>query len=336
MTTATVTRVRLLDGFEDPALADDTLWEGLLARGPSPVVFLTPGWQRAWWSAFGCGRLLLLLAERDGEPLALAPLFADGGMVFSVGAGGSDERDLVGDVEANRVAEDLLDAARSLTDGFVGFRFYHVPDRSPTGAVLRRAAGRLRLEAFDEGDLREPFLDLTDAVALAGAIGRGSLVRHERGLRRDGDLEILHYRDAAAVHEHLDAFFDQHVARWSATPFPSLFADPTQRAFYRALTEEGATAGWLRFTVVRWSGRPVAFHFGASYRSTFLWYKPTFDPALARRSPGEVLLRQLFQAAAHEGAARFDFGLGDEAFKARFATGVNTVRTWGLYPAGGR
>ena len=74
----------------------------------------------------------------------------------------------------------------------------------------------------------------------------------------------------------------------------------------------------------------VAFHFGMSFNGSFLWYKPSFDLALARRSPGEVLLRQLLLAAQAEAAHTFDFGLGDEPFKYRFATDVPRVRTWTL------
>jgi CelD/BcsL family acetyltransferase involved in cellulose biosynthesis len=53
---------------------------------------------------------------------------------------------------------------------------------------------------------------------------------------------------------------------------------------------------------------------------------------LAKRSPGEVLLRQLILAAVDEGATTFDFGLGEEPFKARFANRVEQVRTWSLCP----
>jgi CelD/BcsL family acetyltransferase involved in cellulose biosynthesis len=38
-------------------------------------------------------------------------------------------------------------------------------------------------------------------------------------------------------------------------------------------------------------------------------------------------------AAVTEGVHTFDFGLGDEAFKHRFANRVVNVRTWGLYPS---
>jgi CelD/BcsL family acetyltransferase involved in cellulose biosynthesis len=42
----------------------------------------------------------------------------------------------------------------------------------------------------------------------------------------------------------------------------------------------------------------------------------------------------LILAALSEQAQRFEFGLGDEPFKQRFATDVRHVRTWGLYAKG--
>jgi hypothetical protein len=57
------------------------------------------------------------------------------------------------------------------------------------------------------------------------------------------------------------------------------------------------------------------------------------DPIL---TPGEVLLRQLIRAAVEEGADVFDFGIGDEAYKYRFATGQEQLITWGIYPMSSR
>ena len=71
------------------------------------------------------------------------------------------------------------------------------------------------------------------------------------------------------------------------------------------------------------------------YNRSFLWYKPTFDITLAKHSPGEVLLRQLLLRAIDEEADYFDFGLGDEAFKNRFASSTPTVTNIGLYPSSG-
>jgi CelD/BcsL family acetyltransferase involved in cellulose biosynthesis len=331
VTTTTAISVSVLSGFDDPAA-----WDRLLPASPTNTVFQTWHWQKAWWDSFGRGQLLLIAAHRDGRPIALAPLFADGGMVFLVGSGGSDYLDFLGDTSDPAVLDAILDTARRQAPGFLGFRFYLVPDDSPTGRRLQESAARLGLSCYDEGELPAPALDLHDPPG-AGltAAGKTSLVRHERAFRRDGELRVLHLCDGGAILPHLDEFFDQHVARWAATPHPSLFLQPQQRAFYRRLCEVAGTAGWLRFTRIDWDGRPVAFHFGFCREGCFLWYKPSFAIELARRSPGEMLLRQLLLAAVEEGAHTFDFGLGDEAFKRRFANRVCCVRTWGLYPAGG-
>jgi CelD/BcsL family acetyltransferase involved in cellulose biosynthesis len=271
--------------------------------------------------------------ERDGELLTLAPLFADSGMIFFVGSGGSDYLDFIGDTSDPALLETLLATARAAVPDFLGFRFYHVPDASPTGPCLAEIAPRLGLVCYDEGELPAPALDLAaDGGAGLQAANKRSLLRHERFFQRDGGLQVEHLTDAAAILAQLPEFFEQHRQRWAGTPFPSLFQDGLQRTFYERLTGTGPAAGWLRFTRVSWHGRAIAFHFGFSYQGSYLWYKPSFAIDLARRSPGEVLLRQLLLAAVDEGCQVFDFGLGDEAFKQRFATHTACVRTWGLYP----
>ena len=141
-----------------------------------------------------------------------------------------------------------------------------------------------------------------------------------------------HYRDAEQILPQLDEFFEQHMSRRAATGHPSLFSDPLQRDYYRRVTRAIGPTGWLRFTRVAWNGRPIAFHYGLSYRGGFLFGIPTFAIDLARYSPGEVLLRHLLLLAIEEGAKTFDFGPGDEPYKYRFATHVTYLRTWGLYP----
>src|SRR5207247_3140762 len=117
-------------------------------------------------------------------------------------------------------------------------------------------------------------------------------------------------------------FFEQHIDRWKATASPSLFQDQAKQDFYEKLTAVAADTGWLRFTRLDWNGRPIAFHFGSCYRGSYLWYKPSFAIDLARRSPGEVLLRQLLFAAQGEDARAFDFGLCDDALKLCFVNNV--------------
>jgi CelD/BcsL family acetyltransferase involved in cellulose biosynthesis len=329
VTTATVT-TRLLRGFDDPSF-DASAWQALLATGRSDVVFLTWQWQSAWWESFARGDLMLIAAERDGEVVALAPLFSQAGMIYFVGSGGSDYLDFIGDISDPEIIDALLTEARRHVHDFIGFVFYHVLDNSVTGARLQEAATRLGLKIFDEGDMPAPLLDLTDSSAAQAAPKKKSLIRHEKFFAHDGSLSVTHAVDGNEILGNLDEFFAQHIERWNDTATPSLFAAESQRRFYGNLTRAASREGWLRFTRLDWEGRPIAFHFGFCYRGRYLWYKPSFAVDLARHSPGEVLLRQLLLAAIAEGAHTFDFGLGDEVFKSRFATRVDHVRNWGLY-----
>jgi CelD/BcsL family acetyltransferase involved in cellulose biosynthesis len=332
LTKTTPVTTRVFQSFAHGELAP-ALWRSLLESGQTNEVFLTREWQSAWWESFGRGKLLLIVAERDEKPIAIAPLFADSGMVFFVGSGGSDYLDFIGDISEPDVLDEILRKAIECTHDFLGFRFYHVPDRSRTATLLAEAAIRLGMKCYEEGDLAAPGLDFRVAQERSSSpANRKSMLRHERALRREGELVVEHISSGETIRRHLNEFFEQHIDRWKATSYPSLFLDPKQREFYGHLSLRASDAGWLRFTRLVWNGRPIAFHFGFSYNRSYLWYKPSFAIDLARHSPGEVLLRQLMLAALAEGSTTFDFGLGDEAFKSRFATHVNHVHTWGLYP----
>jgi len=335
MTTQVGTDVKvraLARGFDDPAV-EPQRWGRLLSAGDTDVPFLTPGWQRAWWQTFGAGQLVLVVAERGDEPFAILPLYADGEMLYLVASSGSDELDIVGDVGDGRVLAAMIAEAVEFVGPVRGLVVYHVPERSRTTVRLSEAAHHLGWRLFDEGSLRAPALDLgCDGSAGVRVASKTSLRRHERGLARDGSLRVTLLRDAQDVLPWLQPFFEQHVDRWAATPYPSLFCDEEQRHFYERVAIAGGSEGWLRFAVVEWDDRPIAFHFGTSRGGRFLWYKPSFAIDLARRSPGEVLLRSLLLGAVAEGVRMFDFGLGDEAFKLRFSDQVSTVTTWGLYP----
>ena len=313
--------MELLGGFDD---LPSEVWTDLLARSEAPCVFLTRTWMETWWRALGAGRLILLAATRDGYPLALAPLHTHDGVTRFLGTDSADYLDFLGDTSEPVVLESLLAAARDAT-GTDQFRLTVIPEHSPTSSRLRAAAGRLTLTIGAEEPMPAPWLD---DGGLPHAARRRSLLRHTRWFERQDPVTAIHTSQPEEIAAHLDDFFRQHVERCTIAPYASLFEDPRQREFYRQLALSGAD--WLRFTRIEWRGHAIAYHFGMCFRGSFLWYKPSFELALAARSPGEVLLRHLLVAAHEEGARTFDFGIGDEAFKYRFATSVGHVRTWTL------
>src|SRR5439155_12382516 len=191
---------------------------------------------------------------------------------------------------------------------------------------------RLGLTCYDDDVTEAPVLELAlRPEAAAGAIKKKDALYHERLLHREGRVDVHHLRKGDEIVPHLSEFFEQHSARWSAKSGSARFSDPTQREFIQRLTSLAANTGWLRFVRIDLEGRPIAFQYGFCYRGRYTREISSFAIDMARYAPGQVLLRQSFVAALAEGAAVFDFGIGDQSYKQRFATRINHVRTWALY-----
>jgi hypothetical protein len=89
--------------------------------------------------------------------------------------------------------------------------------------------------------------------------------------------------------------------------------------------------GWITFTMIESQDTPIAYHFGFIYRNVFVVYKPVYNPLLARRSPGQVLIKELLEHAVERKYDEFDFTVGGEAYKHRFASEVRYNTTYRLF-----
>jgi CelD/BcsL family acetyltransferase involved in cellulose biosynthesis len=306
----------------DETFAPGGEWDRLLAGSRADTVFLLSDWLRAWHETLGRGvDLVLPQVRREGRLVAAAAFARRDGTLEFAGKGPSDYADVVVSSElppdeAGRMVGRLLDAARRAVPGFRVARLARVQrDESVLpGAVFAPSSAYF---ATEERRVPAPTMDMS---AVEDRLAKKSLKRHEKSLEKMGALTCETVREAGRILPQLDEFFDQHVRRWDRTEWPSLFLAEDQRAFYRRFTETLGASGVLRFTAIRLDGKLVAGHYGFHYAGRFTWYKPTYEPGLSKVSPGEVLLKRLLELAREEAAGEFDFTLGDEAFKLRFAT----------------
>jgi CelD/BcsL family acetyltransferase involved in cellulose biosynthesis len=325
---ATGLRVSVLEDFDAPAL-DARRWNGLLARSATDVVFLTAEWQRLWWQAFADEQLLIVLAERDGEAVALAPVFAVEGSVSLVGSGNSDYLDFIGPPDEAVLAA-MLEAARDAADDFSGIELYHLPLDSPTTAMLPGLAARLGLELHSEDAPGGPYAELADAELAERLTARRSARKEEARMRRSGELNVR-AAESAELDALVDLFFEQHGERWQAAGERS-FDRRGSREFVRSVVHAGHGEGWVRLTVLEWKGQPAALDISAIRGATQLTWLVSRDPSIREYSPGRVLRAHVIREARAAGIRRFDFGLGEEDYKLRDASGVTRLANWFLYP----
>jgi len=308
----------------------DRLWRSQRVRH----VFQSVGWHRAILDAHGERRPCVVTASDGGRLLGLLPLARAGRTLCFLGAPYADYCDLLTDVRnPGRLFEGMVDALERA--GFRSLRLENVRE----DAVLRRAAvdagaklaRRLRWQAG--AVCPTTLLDVAENVTASAILRKKSLRRHEHKLARRGTLRFEHIADAGRARALLPAFFRQHVERRAAAGDESLFLRREARDFYEALI---ARLGLevVRFALLELDGSAVAFHVGFECDRRFTWYKPSFDVRWSRYSPGEVLLKKLFEYARRRGVVEFDFTRGEEPFKARFANASQTNRTLFIFPPG--
>ena len=319
--------IERLNRFED---IDADSWDRLVHSSTTRSVFQTHAWHTAWWQTFGAQQELVLLRATDDSGLVgLLALAVDrDGVVRFVGHRESDYVDWICAEDRDDVRKILLQDALTHAGRWKRIDLHNVPTTSPSVAVLEQsglAATRMQTNPCPTLLIRGHEEFFAEVLRKKGLRRRLNFFLKQEGYR------ATHLRRAAEILPELDAFFEQHIGRWSNTPYPSLFHDDDKREFYRNATRALDGTGWLRFTKLETAAGPIAFHYGFVYDDSFLWYKPSFDIALAQRSPGEALIKELLDAAAAEGVAEFDFTVGDEEFKRRFTNHVRENLTMTVF-----
>lgn len=329
------TRVRTtrLESWE--SLSDlEAAWNNLLNRSLGHSVFQTFPWHVCWWGAFGDPHeLFVILAYAGTRLVGIAPMMItrEKGAIGQVQRhlhfigsinGASDYCDFITDPDVPEALDALLLEICSGSKALCRIDLSHFPSHSPHQTRTLEYFKKRGMRTFAESPVDAPVRILGDDEADLKTANKSSLKRHTNFFQKSGELRFYQCGSEAEILGYLDRFFDQHRARWAQTDSPSQFFDPAQRAFYKELVREIFPYGWLRFDVVLFNGAPLAFHFGFEYQRRFIWYKPTFDNQFASKSPGEVLIKFLLEDAIKKKLEEFDFTVGSEPFKYRFANRI--------------
>lgn len=313
--------IRVLVG--QPALdALDERWDAVATASGAPV-FRRGSFLRATARVEATDNVVVTLAEHGRRLVVGSAWVLDGACLRWLGEGPGDYLGpvIAGGTDAGTATAAIAASVRAVlaaTDARA-VRMAHVPDATGMASALTRVPG---LHVTTLRRTVAPTMDMSEADQ---AVRKKSLKRHDNRLQREGDVRFDGWRSPDDVAARIDDLIALHRRRWDATPTPSEFGDARVRARFVEMALALAGDGVVRLHELRVDGTLVAAHLGFVDGARFVWYKPAFDPAWARWSPGEVLLRRLIMAAADEDVDEFDFTVGDEAFKLRFATRMRGV-----------
>jgi CelD/BcsL family acetyltransferase involved in cellulose biosynthesis len=154
---------------------------------------------------------------------------------------------------------------------------------------------------------------------LMSSESRKKLRHKEKKLAESGSVSVLEARDMSEAEAVLSAFYAQKAARFRAMGIADPFADSHVRAFLNAAATGGITEGKQSVSLfaMRVGERIVSVFGGAMHQGRFTGMFTSFDgdPAVARYSPGDLLLLHLVKMMCARGLSSFDLGTGDASYK---------------------
>lgn len=296
--------------------------------------FLTPEWFTAWHRHYGRASSPMLVAVRDpqGSIAGLLPLARVGRAVQFAGA---NLGDWFGPLARSGLELEVT-AAAARTVAQTGRRMlvlHNVDQGAAWVSALQEAWPRPLIRRRLQSAVL-PYAPLTgtwdDFLATRSRNFRSQIGRKERNLRRLHGLSYRMGNDPARLDADMEIFFRLHRARWNKDVRGSSLASDRARAHHSDFAAMALDRGWLRLWFLVAEGREVAAWYGWRIGHRYCYFNAGWDPAWADTSVGLVLLAHTVRTAIEEGAQEYSLLLGDEAYKARFATAQLPIETIAL------
>jgi len=154
----------------------------------------------------------------------------------------------------------------------------------------------------------------------------------EKRLEALGGYDHVVAKTAEERRAFLDLFFAQKAARFKVLGLPNVFQDAQTQAFFHRLAALGETEDGqpLELNAIRLrgenDGRIIAIA-GLSRKGDHVicQFGSIDEDIAADSSPGELLFYLMIRRQCADGAALFDFGIGDQPYKRSWCT-VETVQ----------
>lgn len=292
-------------------------WLRLLPLCTIDTIFITPQWQRLWWQEFANGKVLSLLAIKNGFQLVgIAPLMRQGKVISLIG--GPEVCDyldfIVARGEEAGVYRSLVDFLDSLDWEVIDL--HCLPPSSPTLHHLTSLAKERNyaVEITEENVCPKVELPSTwdDYLQALTKKDRHELRRKMRRLSSAGEVRYYVIESGSLCSGDIDDFIQLHKkSRLDKAEFMS----PKMVQFFQALSASLAQQGLLKLFFLELNGVRVASSLCFDYKDEFLLYNSGYDPAYSSLSVGLLLKAFCLQEAISLGKKRFDFLRGAESYK---------------------
>jgi len=326
-------RAQLVDGLSAGI-------DAVASAAPATHGFLTYGWFAAAVNAYG-GHPRTLLVEQDGRPVLAMPLVPLGPTALRLAAVPGSYWPFRSFPVATDAARGVLTAALDALAGVAnGLRLGPIYDDDPAGAALLAAARDAGWAVLDRFVAQSWLLDMA-ALRAEGAWPRSSTLRknrnRERHLEAQGEVSwrFLHGADWPAALALLGEVEAHSWVKTRTGGCDAKFLPEGHLRFWQAVGADPMLAPMLRGAIMTLDGRPAAFSFDLEAGPLKYAIANSYDPVVAKHSPGNLLHYRNLVDALDRGVTRVDWGAGDSGYKQTIGAEAGpAIRDWLLLRPG--
>ncbi|MCW4462720.1 GNAT family N-acetyltransferase [Sphingomonas sp. BT-65] len=297
--------------------------------------FLRYGWFAAALAAYG-GAARTLTVVREGVPVLALPLVPLGPSFLRLAAVPGcywPFRSFPAAADAGAEAFELL--LDHLGREANALRIGPVYDGDPALEGLRAAAAARGWVALDRFVAESFLLDMA-ALRDEGIWPRNSTLRknrfHEKHLGEHGALDWRFVAGEDWTPAAFDDLADIERKSWIASRTDgsdAKFTTEGHGAFWRAAAADPVIARMMWAALLRIDGEPAAFSFDMNAGTLKYAIANSYDPRVAKHSPGKLLYYRNLVRAIEDGITTVDWGAGDSGYKRVIGADAGpAIRDW--------
>lgn len=145
------------------------------------------------------------------------------------------------------------------------------------------------------------------------------LLRLERKLMREGDLQYHRVIREEEIEPIMDKHLEFHKERWKLTDTPSVYNEsPAAKKFLMEIVRSFFRNDLLHLSYLTHNGEIAAIEFGVITNKTRYLLMGTMNPNYHQYSIGHIIVYKLVEEACAEGYEIIDFFRGNEEYKQKW------------------
>ncbi len=292
-------------------------WRQLCEEGPCDEPFFRPEWIGAHIRAFSPHRRVRLATVSAGARLrAVLPLLEERGLFCGLPARTlrSPANDHSGRFDLSYGAGDAEAAIARLWEHLKATRDWDVLSLQdvPEAGGGQRLVELARRDGWPAGTtptIATPILPMAGVrdpvAAVQNAHFRQNVRRRIRKVSERFSVELVRFDRVDP--DALDAFYTLERSGWKGHGGTAIACAPETKRFWDEVAESSARFGYFALYVLRFSGVPVAGHFGLFHGGRYYIPKVAYDERFAPFGPGHLMIEAALRDCVARGITLFDF-----------------------------